>query len=1082
MKNILVLFLIVSVPRVALSQTAERLGVSFPTPNAASLGLYSDVPVSNFTGTPNVHIPIYEVNEGPIKIPIALSYHAASVRVHSHPGWVGLGWTLLAGGAITRTVNGQADEHTSKVHGGEPTGFYATRWKLDNYVHGWETTAGLTSYANDYYVAAPNPVLEAMPDEFTFNFQGYSGRFFMSHTGEWTVISDQRIKVEFDPTMGEGFIAESNLRSEISSRITAYGSTANKELWTGRHFNKFTLIAPDGMRYEFGGVNATEYVVPYRAQGRYGPQAVTWFLTKIIAPTGQVVNFAYEPGKLITSLTNHFSATTWDRHTSYPFYVSEIACEGSTPLMTDYDGPLMFPVYLTSITHSLGVVHFDRTASTELRWPPDNEIDNDMDFPPFQAGPVVPVFFIPPGTGLSGFGMQREWVKLTSIRVDDDTDYSYMTVKQFDFTYTESAETRLKLLAIQEKTPYAGITKPPYVFKYNPRPLPSYSDIKANDHWDYYNGLNPSDFAIGSYANGFSGFYKSREPDTYGDFMTAEVLEQIQYPTGGAVRFEFEPHEYSKAVNREVTTFPLLTYSHNRKCGGLRIKRISHYNNITDLKPATIKEYFYVKDFSLQSDISQLTSSGILWGHPKYYWPNYQARDMGGNVTTYSVFSSGSQLPFGYNNAGTHIGYSEVVEVSRSNTGASNGFIKYKYTNFDIDIWGDQYPDEVGTSNDPARSIYSPYTSNDFKRGKLVSEDYYNEVSSSPMKTIKYKYTMSSANYVRRVLQEPFDICTQTNLTGFICFVTAFKTYEGSFNLTQRQEIEYDGLNPSTTITNFSYDNDNLLVNTSISTSDDVLTETTVRYPKSFAIGETVTSTDWAAIGISKLRAKQIINVPVEIVKKRNGLVIGASYTGFKWFGDKVLPHKTWVLETTAGLPVGQTISNSTGQEITHYNPSGTILEDGSETLARDEHYTDTPIVYNQYDSKGNLLEVFNAEDLPTSYIWSYNRSKPALEIIGANYSQVQTAANAIGINLESFGQVIQTDSYYREKINALRSVLPTARLSGYTYGFFGVTSKVDFNGRITFYEYDTLGRLVQVKDHDGNILISYNYHYSGQN
>src|SRR5258706_7234244 len=37
---------------------------AFPTPNAAALGKYGDIPVSYHTGVPDISIPIYTVQEG----------------------------------------------------------------------------------------------------------------------------------------------------------------------------------------------------------------------------------------------------------------------------------------------------------------------------------------------------------------------------------------------------------------------------------------------------------------------------------------------------------------------------------------------------------------------------------------------------------------------------------------------------------------------------------------------------------------------------------------------------------------------------------------------------------------------------------------------------------------------------------------------------------------------------------------------------------------------------------------------------------------------------------------------------------
>lgn len=81
-----------------------------PAPNAAALGKYSDIPVSYFTGVPSISIPIYTVQEGPLSVPVALNYHASGVRVGEPASWVGLGWSLDAGGMVTRTVMGKPDD------------------------------------------------------------------------------------------------------------------------------------------------------------------------------------------------------------------------------------------------------------------------------------------------------------------------------------------------------------------------------------------------------------------------------------------------------------------------------------------------------------------------------------------------------------------------------------------------------------------------------------------------------------------------------------------------------------------------------------------------------------------------------------------------------------------------------------------------------------------------------------------------------------------------------------------------------------------------------------------------------------
>lgn len=81
------------------------------SPNVASLGLYGEIPVSHYTGTPSIEIPLYTIKARDYNLPIFLSYHSSGVRPDQHPGWVGLGWSLNAGGVIYRTVNDMPDDY-----------------------------------------------------------------------------------------------------------------------------------------------------------------------------------------------------------------------------------------------------------------------------------------------------------------------------------------------------------------------------------------------------------------------------------------------------------------------------------------------------------------------------------------------------------------------------------------------------------------------------------------------------------------------------------------------------------------------------------------------------------------------------------------------------------------------------------------------------------------------------------------------------------------------------------------------------------------------------------------------------------
>ncbi len=80
------------------------------SPTAMEMGRYGKHPVSFFTGTPQISIPLAELCAKGRTLPIYLSYHSGGNRPDLHPGWTGLGWSLHCGGSITRIVNNRKDE------------------------------------------------------------------------------------------------------------------------------------------------------------------------------------------------------------------------------------------------------------------------------------------------------------------------------------------------------------------------------------------------------------------------------------------------------------------------------------------------------------------------------------------------------------------------------------------------------------------------------------------------------------------------------------------------------------------------------------------------------------------------------------------------------------------------------------------------------------------------------------------------------------------------------------------------------------------------------------------------------------
>src|SRR5690554_6480359 len=117
----------------------------------AGFGAYQPIQVNHYLGKPIINIPFHVFKSGSLEIPISLSYNSDLVKPGYNSNGLAVGWELICGGAINRVVNGPVDE--SKPFG------------------------------------------DAFPDEFSFNFLGYSGTFY-HYGGSFVVDSEHNIIVE----------------------------------------------------------------------------------------------------------------------------------------------------------------------------------------------------------------------------------------------------------------------------------------------------------------------------------------------------------------------------------------------------------------------------------------------------------------------------------------------------------------------------------------------------------------------------------------------------------------------------------------------------------------------------------------------------------------------------------------------------------------------------------------------------------------------------------------------------------------------------------------------------------------------
>jgi YD repeat-containing protein len=1001
--------------------------VNFPSPNAASFSVFGDIPVNQFTGIPDINIPLVTASEGDLQLPISLNYHPASVQVNSHPGWTGLGWSLLAGGAITRSQRGFCDEQ--KTSQGTGIGFYYNYSRLN--VSDWNTVNKMKDLAEIMTFGDPYWPVDPLADEFNFNFLGYSGKFIMGVDGQWKVTGKDQIKIVIDPA--DGIVNFNQIPADIRNHLPGQAMD-----FFYYYFNKFKLITPDGTTYEFGGLNATEYSVPYRAQASSYAIPTSWFLTKITSPTGRVVTFTYERGNMMCALAHQYGYSRYNRPGGGWFSLNP-SCSGTSVNLARQpaNGHLILPVYLKTITTSYATYEFLRSESTELKYfnfdlgdDPTNQYDGFL-------------YFNDPLTEL-------KWFKLDKINVRDDQNNIF---KSFDFQYSNSTDTRLKLLSVTESDE-DGVRNGRHVFTYNGEKLPPYCADRI-DHWGYYNGYDVTSFVANTIEEWINLYPTARAPDQNGKYIRAELLDRVTYPTGGYTLYEYEPHRYRKVVNTDRTT--LTTYAQDQGGGGARIKKVSSY--LKDGTLAGTKEYYYVKNYTINADVSQLPSSGILGGLSQYYWPGYVGRDLDNNSFTYDLFTSNSLLPTYINAQGSHIGYSEVIERL-----SGNGYTRTVFSNFEPDVYGVSHMDESPFNYiDATRSVYSPTTSKSLERGYPQLAEVFDEAGNK-VRSSSIWYQASSADYVPGLDLEHFDVCSNVTASAQVWFGTSFKKYIYAYQKVREDITVYDSdLSGSATASMQYHYNGNKLVDQITETaSDGKDAKKELRYASQVANG--ATPTDPEALAVARMAGSAyMINVPVEITEYRNGKVTTSTVRKFTTVSNIVVPARDYRTELQ--------------DPVTDYTKITTSGSGTATTLVVDGRCKQTSTY--TYDAYGNLQEATGEDGITIAYVWGYKHLFPIAQITNATYQQVLGVLGQTAI--DGLNNTPGTDAQVRQALQILRTTTTLAGASVVTYTYAplkGITSKTDPGNKTEFYEYDSQGRLAAVKDTNGHITKAYSYQY----
>jgi hypothetical protein len=522
-------------------------GVSITNPNAASLGKYTDIPVNLSTGVPSISIPIHTVNEGSLNVPISLSYHASGIKVNEVASWVGSGWSLMAGGSVSRTVLGLPDDEPANSRGF----FYNTFRDRSNL----GSTPNLTQSELE---KVRDSDLDTEADLFAFNFNGNSGKFFYDAQGNCQIIPKQDLKIL--------------LRTSTypSGRETI--DKLSQDLITG-----FTIITSDGTRYDFDNTESSKFGGTFFN--------ISFHLTKISSYDNvNEIYFTYSNTSTNTTvrydvrnpaMSQRLIPSTGSPITQHLGNVctADIAPERFSQIVNGFftNVETVREILLTGITTKSGntTIDFVQSGINYI-----NRSGSPFPYSRAMVGSREDVEYVVPSVvNIDGYAAPY----LAQIDIKEG---SFCHRKQLLYNYFKDSRAafidkpwgkrlRLEEVKILEGTDCAAPTNEIGSFKLNymgdavdangnitSRASMIHRLSRAIDHWGYYNGklqndnaaslsdLNIPPTTVGIFTHGSSDRSSDEES------MKQGVLNKIRYPTGGSTTFEYEGNT-AKTANKD---------------------------------------------------------------------------------------------------------------------------------------------------------------------------------------------------------------------------------------------------------------------------------------------------------------------------------------------------------------------------------------------------------------------------------------------------------------------------------------------------------------------------------------------------
>jgi len=496
--------------------------MQFYTPNTYAFARYGDLPVDHSTGIPRISLPLTSISDRDITVDVSLSYYASGIKVDQEASWVGLGWSLNAGGVITCQTRGVPDKLDTKTGKMDRTLLRFRDYPdetidqfIDSERHKWVSAADIRPDGCD-----------AAPDIFYFNYCGRTGKFYLDENGKGCMINQDDTLIE----------------------LLADGT--------------FKITDEKGFVYLFKDKEYA-YYEPIKQNSTSG-----WYLSSITSPAGGSITFAYaEGGTLSTSIVYRVDDTCC--MTLHPDVASHsIPPSYLRPAISYNSGRGITGLVLSRITASSGAC-IDFACS----------VQNRKDAFSVKGSMLETI------TARNSAGAVYKKYKLAYSYFKPDARhrieaayYEPLNNRLRLDTVTELASEGTDALP-PYRFSYYGDGGPEsdniYALPYRMSP--------CQDHWGYYNysdnkTIFPNNAAnepfyvdpwysqlANSYDMGYLKSYRvvdGADRTMHTEAVKACTLKKIVYPTGGSTEFEFETHDVNYTLGKT-------------GIGGLRVKRIT---------------------------------------------------------------------------------------------------------------------------------------------------------------------------------------------------------------------------------------------------------------------------------------------------------------------------------------------------------------------------------------------------------------------------------------------------------------------------------------------------------------------------